>query len=179
MDVWGNGKRLWVTDASMNVTVIGNFGVDSLNSMMPGFQNTGEWYDYLSGDTINVTDVNAPIPLAAGEFHVFTNVKLTVPDLSVDVQKVFGEHENTISATAAPVPFVSEVSISAELPLDDNLKISVYDVSGNLIKVLVNEFQNAGPYNIRWNGEALPEGVYFYKIEQGSFSSVNSIIKIN
>ena len=183
MDVGADGKRLWVTDPSMNVTVIGNFGVDSLNSMMPAFQNTGFWFDYLSGDTIDVTDVNSPIPLGPGDFHIYTNVKLNTPDLTVDIQNKVLDRENSIISYASPIPFTKEVNIFCTLPVDDELNIFIYDINGTLIKTLVSEFQKAGEYNVQWDGNTgngmAPSGVYFYKVVQGDNTSVNTILKIN
>ena len=44
------------------------------------------WYDYLTGDSFNVTDLNASMPFAPGELHVYTDTPLTMPVLTeIDV----------------------------------------------------------------------------------------------
>ncbi|MCB9247103.1 MAG: hypothetical protein H6613_00415 [Ignavibacteriales bacterium] len=55
----------------MNATIIGNFDVVE-RSISPSFQNTGMWYNYFSGDSIDVTDTQISIPLQPGEFHIYT-----------------------------------------------------------------------------------------------------------
>jgi len=48
--------------------------------MTPGFSHTGTWYDYFTGNSIDVTDLNASIYLNAGEYHLYTDQPLAVPD---------------------------------------------------------------------------------------------------
>jgi hypothetical protein len=71
-------KRINLASPSMNVTVAGNFDVIA-GDIIPGFPNTGTWYDYFSGDSLVVTDLSAVIPLDPGEYHIYTSVKLPKP----------------------------------------------------------------------------------------------------
>jgi 1,4-alpha-glucan branching enzyme len=182
LDVWGNGKRMWVTDPSMNVTVIGNFGVDSLLGMSPGFQNTGEWYDYMTGDTIVVTNVNAPIPLAPGEYHIYTNVKLAVPDLSVAVGVEAIEDQTTaIKSVAYPNPFKDQLVIDYELPTSGPVTITIFDSFGRRIREILSEELNAGKHSFSWqnNIENLQTGLYYYTIQQGEYSVSFPLVKMD
>ncbi len=63
----------------MNVTIIGNFNVID-DAMSPNFQHTGKWYDFFSGDSIEVTDINEGVFLKAGEFHIYSDEKLPTPE---------------------------------------------------------------------------------------------------
>jgi 1,4-alpha-glucan branching enzyme len=74
LNVGGLWKSINITDPTMNVTVIGNFNVTSASGN-PNFQNTGKWYDYLSGDSIIITNTSNLITLSPGEFHIYTSVK--------------------------------------------------------------------------------------------------------
>ncbi len=47
---------------------------------------------------------------------------------------------------------------------------------GKEIITLVNEFKTSGNYNIKFDGSNLSSGVYFYKIEAGSFSDTKKLI---
>jgi glycosidase len=75
LNVGGLWKSINITDPSMNVTIIGNFNVTSASGI-PNFANTGKWYDYLSGDSIVVTNTSSLISLSPGEFHIYTSVKI-------------------------------------------------------------------------------------------------------
>ena len=71
----GTTKRINLNDANMNATVIGNFGITSQQSY-PNFQHPGTWYNYFTGDSITVVNTNDPIQLAAGEWRIYTDVKV-------------------------------------------------------------------------------------------------------
>ena len=63
-----------------------------------------------------------------------------------------------------PNPFNPSTTINYELPNAGSVKIIVYDISGKEVKTLINEFRQAGSYNIIFDGKNLASGVYFYKL---------------
>ncbi|AFH50812.1 Hypothetical protein IALB_3109 [Ignavibacterium album JCM 16511] len=85
-----------------------------------------------------------------------------------------------------PNPFNPTTTIEYVIPngVRNLITLKVYDVLGNEIATLVNEFKTAGHYQVEFNaanihqGVALPSGVYFYKLQAGSFSSVRKMILI-
>jgi hypothetical protein len=86
-DVWGFGKRLIIQHASMDVVIIANFNVQPIN-MVPGFTQTGIWYDYFTGNSIIENNLNNAFLLQPGEYRIYTTAQLPVPDLSVNVVDV-------------------------------------------------------------------------------------------
>ena len=65
--------------------VVGNFRTSSIN-MVPGFTHTGTWFDYLTGEALEVGDLNASVTFEPGEMHVYTDVPLPTPSLAeIDV----------------------------------------------------------------------------------------------
>src|SRR5690606_6958169 len=66
MEVETYKKVLRFGNDDLNAVIVGNFNVVN-EDMYPGFPFSGKWYDYLSGDSINVSDQNAPINYAPGE----------------------------------------------------------------------------------------------------------------
>jgi len=75
-----------------------------------------------------------------------------------------------------PNPFNPTTTIKYGLPEESDVRISVYDISGNLIETLISEHQSAGYHTTTWNASNMPTGVYFYKIRAGSFSAVKKCI---
>lgn len=75
-----------------------------------------------------------------------------------------------------PNPFNPVTTIDFQLPKDVNVKIKVYDVSGKEIKTLIDEFKQAGSYNISFDGSNLSSGVYFYRIEAGDFVQTKRMV---
>jgi photosystem II stability/assembly factor-like uncharacterized protein len=57
-----------------------------------------------------------------------------------------------------------------------NVKLVVYDVLGNEVATLVNEEKTAGTYEINFNASGLTSGVYFYKLQAGSFVQTKKMI---
>jgi photosystem II stability/assembly factor-like uncharacterized protein len=77
-----------------------------------------------------------------------------------------------------PNPFNPSTIIKYSIPSDENVKVSVYNIKGELIKTLVDQFQKAGYYNVKYDGLGLSSGIYFYKVEAGKFNQVKKMILI-
>lgn len=56
------------------------------------------------------------------------------------------------------------------------VKISIYDLNGRLVKVLVNEAFPSGTYSVNYNAEGIASGVYFYRADIGSFTDTRKMI---
>ena len=83
----GNTKRMVFNSSGMDAVVLGNFAVTN-QTIIPAFPSAGTWYDYFSGDSITVTDVNASISLAPGAYRVYTSAKLAQPQITLDVAEL-------------------------------------------------------------------------------------------
>lgn len=75
-----------------------------------------------------------------------------------------------------PNPFRREsTTIRFTLPHAESVNLSVYDLNGRLIKVLVNGTKDAGTHVIPFDAGAINSGVYYYKIQAGDFSAVKKM----
>jgi hypothetical protein len=63
-----------------------------------------------------------------------------------------------------PNPFNPSTNISFEIPKKSFVKLSVYDINGRLIRILVNETKSKRKYIVGFNAGDLPSGVYFYRL---------------
>ena len=68
-----------------------------------------------------------------------------------------------------PNPFNPTTKISWQSPVSSWQTLKVYDVLGNEIATLINEEKPAGSYEINFNADGLPSGIYFYKLQAGKF----------
>lgn len=75
-----------------------------------------------------------------------------------------------------PNPFNIETKFDYELPDDGNVRISLYDISGKLVKVLEETFSTAGLYTIKFNASDFASGIYFYKMESDKFVDVKRLV---
>jgi hypothetical protein len=67
-----------------------------------------------------------------------------------------------------PNPFDTQTTISFFVPENVNVKISVYDVVGNMVQELTNNSFEPGMYNLLFNAENLAQGTYFVKMQAGN-----------
>ena len=75
-----------------------------------------------------------------------------------------------------PNPFNPNTAINFQLPKSGQVTIKVYDVLGNEVKTLVNEYKPAGNYKTDFNASGLSSGVYIYKIFAGDYISSKKMI---
>ena len=75
-----------------------------------------------------------------------------------------------------PNPFNPVTTISYYLPQEEFVILKVYDILGREVATLVNEEKHAGNYKVVFNGNNLSSGVYFYRLQAGSFVSTKKII---
>ena len=86
-----------------------------------------------------------------------------------------------------PNPFNPVTNIRYTIPnlmlnsSEDKRKIvtlKIFDITGKEISTLVNEFQTAGTYEVKFNAENLPSGVYFYQLKAGNYSETKKMVLI-
>jgi hypothetical protein len=77
-----------------------------------------------------------------------------------------------------PNPFNPETIISFVIPKTSFVNISVFDILGRNVQILMNEELNAGIHSINWNAANFTNGVYFYRIEAGDFTKTKKMILI-
>jgi len=75
-----------------------------------------------------------------------------------------------------PNPFNPTTTIKYNVPETENVKISVYNVLGQEVAVLLNKKVNAGNHTIEFKVAELSSGVYIYRMEAGSFTSYKKMI---
>lgn len=82
-----------------------------------------------------------------------------------------------------PNPFNPTTVISYQLPAVSDVRLVVYDILGREVSVLVNERQNPGRYELRFDarlsgGQAsgLSSGVYFYRLQAGDFAQTKRLM---
>ena len=111
-----------------------------------------------------------------------------------NVQKAISEYQNnfnsmTYSPPSAtnpvkdyiiyqnyPNPFNPSTTIRYEVPQDGIVKIDIYDILGQKVKTLLNEFKSTNRYEITFNSSGLASGIYFYQLQAGTFVQTKKMI---
>ncbi|MBL8017630.1 MAG: T9SS type A sorting domain-containing protein [Ignavibacteria bacterium] len=77
-----------------------------------------------------------------------------------------------------PNPFNPTTYIKISVPESEFVNLSVYDITGREVDVLVNNKLNPGIYNVDFNASHLSSGVYFYRLTSGSFTDVKKMMLV-
>ena len=155
-----NTIHLSKTDASdiKYITIIGNFGVTTQN-INPNFQQTGTWFDLLDNNsTLSVSDTNASISLAPGEFKVYGD---NLASLSADA---FFSIEDKI--IIYPNPTSNILQLETSLSID---KVEVYNLIGRKVN-------NLSLINNHIDVSNLTLGMYLLKIHAGGITYTKKFI---
>ena len=75
-----------------------------------------------------------------------------------------------------PNPFNPSTTIRYSIINPDVVKIKIYDVLGREVRTLVNEFKQAGTYELQFSANGLASGIYLYRIESGKFIETKKMI---
>jgi 1,4-alpha-glucan branching enzyme len=171
-------KKINLFHSSMDVFIVGNFGVTELSTNQ-NFSSTGWWYEFFSGDSINVTNLTESISLLPGDFRIYSTSKLFAPEpgILLDVDK-FDEAIPTEFRLAQnyPNPFNPSTTIEYQIPKSSFVTIKIYDVLGQEIVTLVNEEKLAGVYKVNFDAKDFTSGLYLYKISTGGFEQTRKML---
>ncbi len=82
-----------------------------------------------------------------------------------------------------PNPFNPMTTISYQLPKAGQIKLLIYNMMGQLIKILIDEYKEAGHYMVVWDGkdnnaESISNGVYFYQLITSDYQSTKKMMII-
>jgi len=75
-----------------------------------------------------------------------------------------------------PNPFNPTTTIPYQLPEKEYVRISIYNLNGQLVETIVSKEQPAGYYSVVWNSSKVSSGIYIYRIDAGSFHDVKKCV---
>jgi len=75
-----------------------------------------------------------------------------------------------------PNPFTKNTTIEYQLAHEGEVKLSVFDLSGHEIAILVNEYKPAGIHKVNFGGNKLSSGTYFYRLQSGEFIETRKLV---
>ncbi len=153
-----------------NSTLKVNLTSSSFSGLEPGegeiFFITGK---FNSTDDIEVTKIEA---INSNGIIITPNYKLISSDVYPTDFKLFPNYPN---------PFNPTTTIKFTLPFEIRVQIAIFDLSGRLVKVLVDKVMPAGEHFVTWDGtnesgEKVSSGVYIYRMYSSKFVDVRKMI---
>ncbi len=161
----GAFKTLYLDDNSMNVAVAGNFEVSSQNATL-NFQHTGKWYEYFTGDSINLTNTTFNLNMTPGEYRLYTDVRLPLPDLDGSVAISNGTYSPFMETQLWPNPSSQSMRFEYHLPSTGEVSINLFDLQGRQVGQLAKGLQVKGKHVLTIDKDALgiSNGHYLLKV---------------
>jgi hypothetical protein len=75
-----------------------------------------------------------------------------------------------------PNPFNPTTNISFSVGTYGYMSLRIFDILGHEVATLANEIKPAGTYQVEWNATGFPSGVYFYRLNSGSYSETRKLL---
>ncbi|MFN5055382.1 MAG: alpha-amylase family glycosyl hydrolase [Bacteroidota bacterium] len=159
-------KWLQINGDSLKVMVIGNFDIASRTSTV-NFPNTGIWYSYLNGTSINLNNASTSITLEPGEFHVYLNKNLSNTIITSVSQPIL---PNADQLTVIPNPIHESTMIGFKLSEASLVDISLVDNQGRIVEKILHSFRSAGHHSIpfpqsKLSAKAAGNGIYYVMLK--------------
>ena len=163
-----NGDDLFLINASMDDGTNNGFTEGNVITMKIFDSSTGFEYDDVEIAWVDVWNQPIDAPLYDGLNVAFASVN------AINVPETFALHQNF------PNPFNPSTKIKYDLPTDASVSVTIFNILGESVAVLVNDYQSAGEYVIEWDGSDVASGIYFYKFtavtENENFSKIMKMV---
>ena len=154
--IFGNGKS--ITKATTDTFVV--LDSASVFSLAP-FSKYG-W-------TVSASD-GLYAPVQGDTSYVFTSTLTGVNQKESNIPRVFALEQNY------PNPFNPTTTISFTLPSRSIVSLKVFDILGREVSTIVSGELQAGSYTQQWNAVNMSSGVYFYRLQAGTYSDAKKLL---
>jgi len=119
--------------------------------------------------------------MEAGEYRIYTTIRLTTPDISTDIKGIVREN-NGIDVEVYPNPVFDRLTIRLSTQKPEEVNIHVLDITGRILYQFKPTERVHGTQNFNWDGitssgQKLKAGIYFIKVISGKEHQVVKIIK--
>lgn len=161
-DLASRAKRIHLLHPDFDAAIIGNFDVQTQTVSNP-FPYAGTWYDYLSGESISVSDPAAAVSLAAGEFHVYLSEPIELPE-----QGLFVNTQEVVSAASLdmevfPNPNGGHFRLDFGSRRSSAAKVELCNLQGQILQNYDLGLLPAGEHSFTHHA-SIPAGTYFLRL---------------
>jgi len=159
------GERLW-SGAYTDVPAMGS----------DGSLETAGYCDLGDNLKLTITLDDGQEYILSGDIPAWSNNEIyTIENLEISNNQPAIPSEIVIVG-AFPNPFNPSTVISYEIHESSSLSVSVYNINGQLVSTLHNGYQEAGRYELIFDGSSLSSGMYFVKIDNQSSVQTQKIL---
>ncbi len=160
LSVSGTIKTIHLSDASMNVTIVGNFDVNAGSTTLQ-FQSAGTWYDLFGGDSITISNAYKDISLEPGEYHIYTSKKINVAWLGIQTHRA----ESSVNTLRVfPNPVSTTLYLTMKTKKSEPVLILLYNVQGIQVSRLYSGMLKPGQNPLHFDVSYLKKGLYLLTV---------------
>jgi hypothetical protein len=174
-------KNKAVNLAWQTATEVNNYGFEIERSVISGQLSEWEKIGFVEGNG----NSNSP------KYYNFTDNTATPGKYAYRLKQIDSdgsyEYSNEIKVDLGipaefllqqnyPNPFNPATIISYQIPVSGKVSLRVFDMLGREVATLVNEVQEAGMYDVSFDGKSFASGAYFYRFQSGDFVKINKMI---
>jgi hypothetical protein len=180
-----DGGATWnAVTISPEISIVNSFAVKGTNI----FAGTNRGVFVSTNSGLNWTDVNSGLvnlnvqSLAIGGGYLFAGTgggvwRRPLSDFPLGVEDNYGHLPSAFRLFQNyPNPFNPSTTISYQLSVVSRVSLKVYDVLGREVETLVNERQTAGTHAVKFNATNLPSGVYFCRLQAGTYHETKKLL---
>jgi hypothetical protein len=153
-----------------------------LNESVPQFNNKVIKLNELTGKTFTgyiYGGIRAVLPNNTPSFPSDYILKVFITPKSVNINNISSLVPSDFKLNQNyPNPFNPNTKIKFSIPVNSQTKMSVFDELGREVTRLVDKELNSGVYEVDWDGSGFASGVYYYKLEAGSFTEAHKMLLI-
>jgi hypothetical protein len=184
--VWTSTDSGTIWEHNLTTGYITGFGNDGTNlyavGSLPPYRSSDDGISWMPVDDNGlVGSINSTIQFTTAYAFINTfGIGVYRRDLS-EITSIKQEQIESIPELFSleqnyPNPFNPSTKINYTLPQKEFVSLKVYDLLGNELKTLVNEEKSAGSYELDFDAINLPSGIYFYRLQAGSFVETKKMI---
>ncbi len=164
-------KWIRLTHEDMDAVIIGNFDIVFRDGSVD-FPGSGEWHEFITGETLNAENVRQSFNLAPGEVRIYTSEYVEPAEENVFFQVGQGDFGRLIRSINIepnyPNPFNPATNLTYEVPEAGHVVLDVYDILGRRVATLVDDPDHErGAFTVEFNAKGLSSGVYIARLKQG------------
>lgn len=176
----GMVKRMVLVEGNTTAFMIGNFDVRRRTEEAK-FPAVGTWYDYFTGESVNITNPVEQIVLQPGEFRIFTTNRLSTPQAGlVPWQNVALSAEDELAARSTsvyPNPFEDKAQVEINSNYRGEVTLTLLDLTGRLIqKEVISKDRENIQHTLHYG--KVGAGIYLLQVEIGQGKTIKKMVKL-
>jgi len=189
-----DGGTSWVRQSTGFATILKSvcFPVDAQTGYVAGYSGTvlkttnggTSWASQITGTTNHLTAVHFPVDARTGYLVGEWGAILVTTDGGTWVEEERAEvrgQKLKIRITATPNPFTEKTVVGYQLSSSGPVRLAVYNITGQVVKVLASVEKRAGIYRETWDGRdrsgrRVQTGIYFLRLEVGDTQAIRKVV---